>query len=171
MTTENQPHLETPLEQGLNRLLLKLQELADGITLLEPAKGPSVKSLALQIPLEKWSLVAKELRTQFQFDMLADHAAIDWPQENKIELLYQLYSLTEGLHLMVSVSLDRRNPIAPSVYQLWPIAEWQEREVYDLFGVKYAGHPDLRRLFLEDDWKGFPLLKDYNDDFILEKPW
>jgi NADH:ubiquinone oxidoreductase subunit C len=69
------------------------------------------------------------------------------------------------------VKVPRQNPIAPSVHLLWPIAEWQEREVYDLFGVKYAGHPDLRRLFLEDDWKGFPLLKDYKDDFTLERPW
>jgi NADH:ubiquinone oxidoreductase subunit C len=70
----------------------------------------------------------------------------------------------------VVTSVARDNPLVPTVMDIWPIAEWQEREVYDLFGVLYDGHPDLRRLFLEDDWVGFPLRKDYEDDFMLEPP-
>jgi NADH/F420H2 dehydrogenase subunit C len=149
-------------------MLSKVLVLADGITPQEQSNRTAVT-----IPLDKWSAVAKILKTdsQFDFDMLCDHLAIDWPEENFIELVYQLYSSQHAHYLVVCVKVPRQNPIAPSVHLLWPIAEWQEREVYDLFGVKYAGHPDLRRLFLEDDWKGFPLLKDYKDDFTLERPW
>lgn len=128
---------------------------------------------AVSLPVEKWFEIAKIIRndSELEFDMLDDHAAVDWPQENQIELVYQFYSIKYGHHLMVSVRVSRQKPIAPSLHSLWPIAEWQEREVFDLFGVNYAGHPDLRRLFLEDDWVGHPLLKDYQDEFILERPW
>jgi NADH-quinone oxidoreductase subunit C len=57
------------------------------------------------------------------------------------------------------------------VSAIWAIAEWQEREVFDMFGVHYRQHPDLRRLLLDDDWQGFPLRKDYQDDFVLSRPW
>ncbi len=112
----------------------------------------------------------------FLFDMLSAHTAIDWPgategAEGRLELVYQLHSLTHGHGLMVSVYVPRTEGLVPSVCGVWQIAEWQEREVYDLFGVRYSGHPDLRRIMLEDDWKGHPLLKDYKDDFMLERPW
>jgi NADH:ubiquinone oxidoreductase subunit C len=58
--------------------------------------------------------------------------------------------------------------VVPTVSSIWPIAHWQEREVFDLFGVGYDGHPDLRRIFLEDDWLGHPLRKDYHDPDMLE---
>ncbi|MBI3986043.1 MAG: NADH-quinone oxidoreductase subunit C [Lentisphaerae bacterium] len=104
------------------------------------------------------------------FDMLCTHTASDYPAENRIELIYQLYSIPHGHALMVTTSLQRDRPEAPTVSPVWKIAEWQEREVYDLFGVLYSGHPDLRRLLLADDWQGFPLRKDYQDDFMLERP-
>jgi NADH/F420H2 dehydrogenase subunit C len=149
-------------------LLQQVLSLSEGMTAQTQANV-----MAVNVPMDKWVSVAKQLNsdTRFQFDMLCDHAAVDWPAENVIELVYQLYSTVHGYNLMVCVRIPRDTSVAPSVHQIWPIAEWQEREVYDLFGVKYSGHPDLRRLFLEDDWKGFPLLKDYKDDFILEKPW
>jgi len=107
---------------------------------------------------------------RFAFDMLLDHTAIDWIEQDRIELLYNLYSTTHGHYLMVSVSVPRANPVAPTVSTLWEIAQWQEREVYDLFGVRYENHPDLRRLFLDDDWQGYPLRKDYKDEHMLELP-
>ncbi|GIL18875.1 MAG: NADH-quinone oxidoreductase subunit C [Oligoflexia bacterium] len=149
-------------------LLQQVCGLADGMTIQEQSNQPTVN-----VPVEKWLSIAKTLKSdqRFQFDMLSDQAAIDWPQENQIELVYQFYSTSLGHNLMVCVRVSRQNPIAPSLYQLWPISEWQEREIFDLFGVRYSDHPDLRRLFLEDDWKGYPLLKDYKDDFMLERPW
>lgn len=108
---------------------------------------------------------------RFQFDMLMAHTAIDWLSNQQIELVYQLYSSTLGHYLMISVLTERSEAVVPTVSSLWSIAEWQEREVFDLFGIKYSGHPDLRRLLLDDDWKGYPLLKDYKDDFMLVRPW
>jgi len=101
------------------------------------------------------------------FDMLCAHTAVDWIENGQFELIYQLYSTRHRHHLMLSVSIPRDNPVVPTVSSIWRIAEWHEREVYDLFGVQYDNHPDLRRLFLEDDWVGFPLRKDYQDDFML----
>ncbi len=66
--------------------------------------------------------------------------------------------------------VPRGEPVAPTVSALWPIALWQEREAFDLMGVLYDDHPDLRRLFLEDDWVGYPLRKDYKDDYMLRDP-
>jgi NADH/F420H2 dehydrogenase subunit C len=127
---------------------------------------------SMATPLDKLHALLEHLRDDpaLAFDMLFDHTAIDRPSEQKIELLYHLFSLKHGHRLFVTTDVPREAPVAPTVSDLWPIAEWQEREVYDLFGVLYDGHPDLRRIFLDDDWKGFPLRKDYKDEYMLERP-
>ncbi len=112
-------------------------------------------------------LTALRDNQDFAFSMLMDHTAVDRIEDGKFELVYRLYSLTTLSMLLVSTKIPRDKPIIPTVSHLWDIAEWQEREVYDLFGVLYDNHPDLRRVFLEDDWVGFPLRKDYKDDFML----
>ncbi|MBK7961105.1 MAG: NADH-quinone oxidoreductase subunit C [Bdellovibrionales bacterium] len=109
--------------------------------------------------------------SELSFDMLTVATAIDWIKEGKIELVYILISSTFKHSLQVGALLDREKPVAPSLSSVWAIAEWQEREIFDLFGVRYLNHPDLRRLLLEDDWNGHPLRKDYVDDFMLERPW
>lgn len=127
---------------------------------------------AVRVPSEALFKLMQRLHDEpeLAFDMLCTHTAIDYPPENRFDLVYQLYSVKHGHYLMVAASIPRDKPEASSVSSVWRIAEWQEREVYDLFGVLYVGHPDLRRLFLDDDWKGFPLRKDYKDDFMLEPP-
>lgn len=105
-----------------------------------------------------------------QFDLLLTHTAIDLPDERCFELVYVLFSTEHGHSIYVTSRIDRDAPVAPSVCGIWPIAEWQEREAYDLLGVLYDEHPDLRRVFLEDDWEGFPLRKDYQDEHMLELP-
>jgi NADH-quinone oxidoreductase subunit C len=108
--------------------------------------------------------------TRLTFDMLLDHTAIDHLAQNRFELVYNLYSTVHGHYLMVTCEIERANPVAPTVSTIWPIAHWQEREIYDLLGICYDGHTDLRRIFLEDNWQGHPLRKDYKDADMLEFP-
>ena len=109
-------------------------------------------------------------KKDLKMDMLLDHTAIDLVEEGKFELVYQLFSARTGEYLSVYTRISREHPQVASASKLWAIAEFQEREVFDFFGVEYENHPDLRRLFLEDDWQGYPLRKDYKDDFMLELP-
>ncbi len=127
-------------------------------------------SFSIQVPSEKLVFVMEHLKKSesLAFVMLLDHLAVDWKEMGEFELVYQLYSFKLDQRIEVTTKIPRAIPNAHSVSRIWPIAEWQEREVYDLFGIYYINHPDLRRLFLEDDWKGFPLRKDYEDPFMLE---
>ena len=127
---------------------------------------------AVHVPVDKLLNAMRRLYTYqwLSFDMLITHTVIDWPAENRFELVYVLYSTVHGHSLIVTSSVPRVNPVAPTVSGIWRTAEWQEREAYDLFGILYDEHPDLRRVFLEDDWEGFPLRKDYTDPYMLERP-
>lgn len=124
----------------------------------------------VQLPADQLVSVARRLRDDpaLQMNFLEAHTAVDWPAQGQLELLYVLTSLRLGHHLTLSVAVPREKPVVCSVSEIWPIAHWQEREAYDLFGVRYRNHSDLRRLFLDDGWPGHPLLKDYRDDFMLE---
>ena len=146
----------------------KVMQIDPSIT----AQGAQTNVPAVVVPVGKMRDVMRQLREdpELQFAMLLDHAAIDWLKDGNFELVYQLYSFRLKAYLTISVIVPRDNPTVPTVRELWPVAEWQEREVYDLFGILYEDHPDLRRLFLEDDWEGFPLRKDYEDDYMLDAP-
>jgi NADH:ubiquinone oxidoreductase subunit C len=102
------------------------------------------------------------------FNMLCDHTAVDKINQKVFDLIYSLYSTIHNFGITIIVTVPRNKPIIDTLSKIWRIAEWQEREVYDFFGILYKNHPDLRRPFLEDDWVGFPLRKDYKDNFILE---
>jgi NADH-quinone oxidoreductase subunit C len=150
------------------------EDLIQAITRIEAKASPREKCNmpALTVPAE---ILLKFMRSmhddpQLSFDMLCTHTAVDWLSENRFELLYVLYSTKYGHYVTISTSVPRENPEASSVSSIWRVAEWQEREAYDLMGILYSGHPDLRRIFLEDDWQGFPLRKDYKDDFMLKLP-
>jgi len=80
-------------------------------------------------------------------------------------VVYHLASTFHGHEMVMKVKItDREDPVVDTLCDIWKTAEFHEREVYDLFGVKFKGHPDLRRILLEDDWKGYPLRKDYKDE-------
>jgi NADH-quinone oxidoreductase subunit C len=95
------------------------------------------------------------------FDLCEDLTAVDWPKRNVIEVVVHLLSLKHRHALKLKVEADRAAPVVPSLTGVWKGADWFEREVYDLFGVTFTGHPDLRRIMLPDDWEGHPLRKDY----------
>jgi NADH/F420H2 dehydrogenase subunit C len=147
-------------------LLDKVCALSDSATAMEEG----VDRAAGTLPSEALPGLARQLHEtdELRFDMLCTHTAIDHLENGVFELIYQLYSTRHRHYLMLSVTVPRDEPVVPTVSPVWAIAEWQEREVYDMFGVMYDNHPDLRRVFLEDDWEGYPLRKDYQDDFMLD---
>jgi NADH-quinone oxidoreductase subunit C len=110
---------------------------------------------------------ARLARDRFGYDYLSAVTAVDW--QDRFEILYHCYSYNYQKNpscLVLRVPLPREaHPLIPSVTGIWPGADFQEREIYDLMGVKFVGHPDLRRILLSDDFPGHPLRKDYQIDY------
>ncbi|MBM4357424.1 MAG: NADH-quinone oxidoreductase subunit C [Deltaproteobacteria bacterium] len=107
--------------------------------------------------------IAVKMKTdpELHFDYLECVTGIDFPDDKKIHVVYHLYSYAKKHRVVVKVLLDRDDPVVPTLTHVWPTANWQERECFDLLGVLFDGHPDLRRILLPDDWEGHPLRKDY----------
>jgi len=102
------------------------------------------------------------LKLDFGFTFLADVTAVDWyPSESRFEVVYHLLSMQHKERLRLKVKLGGDDAHVESVTGIWPSANFFEREVYDLFGVRFAGHPNLRRIMMPEDWEGHPLRKDY----------
>jgi len=95
------------------------------------------------------------------FNYLVDETAVHWPKDEQFEIVYILYSFAKNEHVRVKTRIKEFEEIE-SVVSVWTTADWLEREVYDMFGVRYANHPNLKRILLPEDWVGFPLRKDYN---------
>ena len=107
--------------------------------------------------------VARVLRDtpELRFAFLAELTAVDvWPREPRFEVVYVLVSIEHRLRLRMRVRLDGADAHVATVSGIWPAANWLEREVWDLFGIVFDGHPDPRRLLMPEDWDGFPLRKD-----------
>jgi len=120
------------------------------------------KQAILVVARERLVELATYSRDDEKFDWLSDLTAVDWPKrEQRFDVVLNMYSFekNERLRLKVYASADQR---VPSVQGVWATANWEEREVYDMFGVVFEGHPDLKRILLPDEWQGYPLRKDYD---------
>ncbi len=96
------------------------------------------------------------------FEMLSDVTAVDWlGEEPRFELVYHLYSVARNHRVRIKARVGEAEAEIASLVPLWPSADWMEREVWDLYGVRFTGHPDLRRLLLYEEFQGHPLRKDY----------
>jgi NADH/F420H2 dehydrogenase subunit C len=109
-----------------------------------------------------------------RFDYCSDVTASDWPpRAQRFDVIYCLYSTVHRHRIRVKVRAAETEPV-PSVSGLWPAANWLEREVYDLFGVNFVGHPDRRRILMPDEWQGHPQRKDYPlegpGELLMENP-
>ncbi|MGC3997309.1 MAG: NADH-quinone oxidoreductase subunit C [Anaeromyxobacter sp.] len=145
------------------------QELHDR---LRARFGEAVGPLT-EAKVDPWCLVARDRLVEvcrflkqepgLELDFLEDLTAVDWPKRSVIEVVYHLLSYRHRHGLVLKVEADRAAPVVPTVQGVWKAANWHEREVYDLFGVDFPGHPDLRRILLPDDWEGHPLRKDYQE--------
>lgn len=124
--------------------------------------------LALDIEREHLVAVCRFLRDQLGFDLLSCISGVD--MLDHLETVYHVRSISRGQLLQLKVRLENERPEVDSVVSVWPTANWLERETYDLFGIHFAGHPDLRRMLLDDDFEGYPLLKTFHQVPFTMKP-
>jgi len=154
------------------------------ITSLQSSVTGSVAQVSLY--LGDWSVIvpvshvlraAQHLRDAAGcgFDFLSDLTATDWPPraEGRFDVIYMLYSTRLRHRVRIKVRVAENQPL-PSVTGVWPAANWLEREVFDMFGVNFTGHPDLRRILMPEDWQGYPQRKDYPlegpGELLMENP-
>jgi NADH-quinone oxidoreductase subunit C len=128
------------------------------------------------VPVDKLLEVATYLRDapDQAFDMCSDVTATDWPpRPERFDVIYCLYSIRHRHRLRLKVRAAENQPV-PSVTGVWPAANWLEREVFDLFGVNFTGHPDRRRILMPENWQGHPQRKDYPlegpGELLMENP-
>jgi len=124
--------------------------------------------LALDIERESLVAVCRFLRDQLGFDLLSCVSGVD--MLDHLETVYHMRSTTRGQLLQVKVKIEREKPEVDSVVSVWPTANWLERETYDMYGIHFSGHPDLRRMLLDDDFEGYPLLKTFHQVPLTVKP-
>jgi NADH-quinone oxidoreductase subunit C len=117
---------------------------------------------SLTVKTDRAYEIAKFCRDALGFDYFLDLATIDhFETEPRWEVVYELYSMAAGLHLRLKYRLLEGEPEAPTVSDLWPTANWHEREAYDMMGIRFKGHPDLRRILMWDGYPHYPLRKDF----------
>ena len=156
-------------EELIDRLTEKLPDI--GID-CQVDKGHAIA----RVPVDRLSDLFTTLKEdpQFAFDLFMDLTAVDWQERRpRFDVVYHLYSVKHNHRLRIKVEVDDGQPV-PTAARLWPIADWMEREVWDLYGIKFAGHPNLKRLLLYEEFKGHPLRKDYPYDRrqpLMEETW
>lgn len=125
--------------------------------------------LNMEVPAGQWPDIALWLRDEEQlyFDYLFCLTCVDWLKN--LTMVYHLTSTRHRHQLVVKAVLNRNEPVIGSVARIWRTAEFHEREVFEMFGVQFTNHPDLRKLILPDDWEGYPLRKDYEDPVNMIK--
>lgn len=128
----------------------------------------SIGMNGLEVKVDPKSLldICQFLKTdpEFDFNFLRCLSAVDWLKEGEFELVYHLFSFRHRHEMVIKVRVPRSDPRVPSVVSVWSTTNWHEREAYDLMGIFFEGHPDLRRILLPEGWEGHPLRKDYIHD-------
>jgi NADH:ubiquinone oxidoreductase subunit C len=140
----------------------KVATLLPSATFDEATQWPTVT-----IDPPQWEAFAKALKETLDFDYLFCVTAVDW--RTHITMVYHLTSTIHRHTLIIKANLDHDQPTIRTVADIWRTAEFHEREAFDLFGVVFTEHPDLRRLFMTDECKGWPLRKDYEDPVNMIK--
>ena len=147
--------------QTTNRVVAKLRSWsANAIEEVIEYRGDTT----IVVPRKVLRSVAEQCRDteELKFNLLTDATALDrYPLEPRFELNYQLVSIPLKQKLCIRVKLSVSDAVVDSLVPVWPGADWLEREIFDMFGIQFTGHPDLRRILLPDDWEGHPLRKDY----------
>jgi NADH-quinone oxidoreductase subunit C len=145
----------------------RIKELISRVVGEPVSEIPNSTPAGYIVPKETLFRVCSELRTHPDtfFDLLSNISGVDrGPEAGTLEVVYHLYSIPFHFSLAIKVVLSREQAAVESLVPVWKSANWLEREVYDMFGIQFKNHPDLRRILMPADWNGFPLLKDYQQD-------
>src|SRR5436189_4959419 len=136
----------------------------------QPVTPKTLRGDYLNLEVDRTHLVAvcRFLRDQLGFELLSCISGVD--MLDHLEAVYHLRLLPRRQILQLKVRVDNDKPEVDSVVSVWPTANWHEREIYDLFGVRFIGHPDLRRILLDDDFDGYPMLKSFHQVPFTVKP-
>jgi NADH-quinone oxidoreductase subunit C len=163
----DEPHHDEPAAPAAEPAT-ELAETAPKKPVKHEAKGPVFHVPGAHVPADRLLEIGRVLRDEarFHFDYLSFVTAIDRPDQQQFEVVYHLYSMGLRHEVLLKVRVPRATPRVSSVVGLWQGADWHEREAYDLFGITFERHPDLRRLMMTEDWAGHPLRKDY----VYEEP-
>ena len=119
--------------------------------------------IVVTLPVDQWTVFAQFAKTTLGCRFFSFSSAVDW-KEQGLEVVARIDNLDDGVGLMMKTRLGPGVSACPSLVPVFRGAEWMERECYDMFGIQFEGHPDLRRMLLGDDWQGHPLLKSYAVD-------
>ncbi len=120
------------------------------------------KQAILVVDRARLEQIAEYTRDEEKFTLLSDLTAVDWPKrEKRFDVVLNLYSFEHNARLRIKVHAGENEPV-PSVSGVWSTANWLEREAFDMFGIRFEGHPNLKRILLPDEWQGHPLRKDYD---------
>ena len=154
------PKPPVQLQTPLNNELVGRVRAKFGTALLEAIEDRKQPILAVECG--RLGEVAQYLRDEENFDLLSDLTAVDWPKrEKRFDVVLNLYSFAKNERLRLKARAADGEQV-PSVAGVWPTANWLEREVFDMFGIIFAGHPNLTRILLPEEWQGYPLRKDYD---------
>jgi len=147
-----------------DELKIKLETLREGLSFEEGGEWTT-----LNLEPEGFKNFAAQIKndSDLQFDYLFCQTAVDW--KTHLSMVYHLSSTVFRHELVIKIKLEKSSPVVDTVSDLWRTAEFHEREAYDLMGIEFLGHPDLRRLFMTPDHEGFPLRKDYEDPINMIK--
>jgi NADH-quinone oxidoreductase subunit C len=145
-------------------------EISEIYNLLKEVFDSGIGELKTDIPVEPFIIIDADkinavslfLRDEesLQFDSLSCLSSVDLDKDN-LAVVYHLYSFALNHKLKLKVIVPKENPVVKTVSDVWATADWHEREAYDMMGLIFEGHPDLRRILCPDDWEGYPLRKDY----------
>ena len=130
-----------------------------GNAIAQEVKAGDWPAIVVQAPLV--ADVGRALRDEHGFDCLTNLSGVDRKAADEIEVWYHLFSYSTRAQLALVAATPRPDPVLPTVSELWPIANWLERECFDLLGVRFTQHPDLRRILMPEDWVGHPLRTDF----------
>jgi NADH-quinone oxidoreductase subunit C len=148
------------LQTPLNNELVSRFRAKFGAAILEAMEDR--KQAILTVERERLAEIALYTRDEEKFEMLADLTAVDWPKrEKRFDVVLNLYSFAKNERLRLKAHAADGEEV-PSVVGVWVAANWLEREVFDMFGIVFSGHPNLKRILLPDEWQGYPLRKDYD---------